>query len=189
MNDRTDLSSQHSEIDQPHGSPQSKVLSEKGGEAEESLRGDPEQEEHEKRLETVHFFRIWFGLRRTELVKTAIGSIAAGFSGISKPVFGFFIITIGVAYDQPNAKREVGWYSIAFSLIGLLSLFSHILQHYYFGMVGETAMTNLRKALFSGSCHSFFLTFILILKSRVLYSLKQKLLASYLRFCPSYEAL
>ncbi|KAK3404217.1 hypothetical protein EUGRSUZ_K00534 [Eucalyptus grandis] len=129
-------------------------LSEKGAEIEESLREDPEQEEHEKRLEAVHFFRIWFGLRRMELLKTAIGSIAAGLSGISKPVFGFFIIKIGVAYYHKHAKREVGWYSIAFSLIGLLSLVSHILQHYYFGVVGEKAMTNLRKALFSGSCHS-----------------------------------
>ncbi|KAK3404202.1 hypothetical protein EUGRSUZ_K00514 [Eucalyptus grandis] len=103
-----------------------RVLSEKGTEIEESLREDPEQEEHKKRLEAVHFFRIWFGLRRTELVKIAIGSIAAGFSGISKPVFGFFIITIGVAYYHKHAKREVAWYSIAFSLIGLLSLLSHI---------------------------------------------------------------
>lgn len=151
------IPSQDSEIDQPHGSPQSRVLSEKGAEIEESLREDPEQEEHEKRLEAVHFFRIWFGLRRTELVKTAIGSIAAGFSGISKPVFGFFIITIGVAYYHKHAKREVAWYSIALSLIGLLSLVSHILQHYYLGVVGEKAMTNLRKTLFSGNCHSFLL--------------------------------
>lgn len=122
---------------------------------EESLREDHEQEEYEKRLEAVHFFRIWFGLRRKELVKTAIGSFAAGFSGISKPVFGFYIITIGVAYYHEHAKQKVGRYSIAFSLIGLLSLVSHILQHYYFGMVGEKAMTNLRKALFSGIHHSF----------------------------------
>ncbi|KAK2632659.1 hypothetical protein EUGRSUZ_L01264 [Eucalyptus grandis] len=105
-----------------------RVLSEKGTEIEESLREDPEQEEHKKRLEAVHFFRIWFGLRRTELVKIAIGSIAADFSGISKPVFGFFIINM----------QSGNW---------LLSLVSHILQHYYFGVVGEKAMTNLRKAL------------------------------------------
>ncbi|KAI3870854.1 hypothetical protein MKX03_013745 [Papaver bracteatum] len=66
------------------------------------------------------FFRIWFG------------SVAAALSGISKPVFGFFIITIG------------------FCLLGLLSLVTHILQHYFYGVVGETAMTNLRKALYSG---------------------------------------
>ncbi|XP_056162978.1 ABC transporter B family member 14-like [Syzygium oleosum] len=157
--ERTDISSQDSEIDQPHGSPQSRVLSEKGAKTEESLREDPEQEEHEKRLEAVHFFRIWFGLRRKELVKTAIGSFAAGFSGISKPVFGFFIITIGVAYYHEHAKQKVGRYSIAFSLIGLLSLVSHILQHYYFGMVGEKAMTNLRKALFSGVLRNEFTWF------------------------------
>ncbi|KAI3440989.1 uncharacterized protein J3R85_003036 [Psidium guajava] len=148
--ERTDVSSKHPEIDQPHGSPQSRV----GAETKEILGEDPEQEEHKRRSEAVRFFirffRIWFGLRRAELVKTAIGSIAAGFSGISKPVFGYFIITIGVAYYHKDAKRKVGWYSIAFSAIGLVSLVSHILQHYYFGMVGEKAMINLRKALFSG---------------------------------------
>ncbi|KAK3404215.1 hypothetical protein EUGRSUZ_K00531 [Eucalyptus grandis] len=110
-------------------------------------------------ISVVRDERIWFGLRRMELVKIAIGSIAASFSGISRPVFGFFIIKIGVAYYHKHAKREVGWYSIPFSLIGLLSLVSHILQHYYFGVVGEKAMTNLRKALFSGVLHNEFAWF------------------------------
>ncbi|XP_048137934.1 ABC transporter B family member 19-like [Rhodamnia argentea] len=159
LNDRTDVSSKDPEIDQPRGSPQSRVFNEMGSQTEEGLGEDPEQEEHKKRSEHVRFFRIWFGLRRAELVKTAIGSIAAGFSGISKPVFGFFIITIGVAYYHKDAKWKVGRYSIAFSAIGLVSLVSHILQHYYFGMVGEKAMTNLRKALFSGVLRNEFTWF------------------------------
>lgn len=65
-------------------------------------------------------------------------------------MFGFFLITIGVAYYDKDAKRHVGWYSIIFSLISLLFLVTHILQQYYFGLVGEKAMMNLRKALFSG---------------------------------------
>ncbi|KAI3985522.1 hypothetical protein MKX01_033836 [Papaver californicum] len=96
------------------------------------------------------FFRIWFGLKRIEVTKTVIGSVAASLSGISKPVFGFFIITIGVAYYKPDAKRKVGWYSMLFCLLGLLSLVTHTLQHYFYGVVGEKAMTNLRKALYSG---------------------------------------
>ncbi|KAI3955480.1 hypothetical protein MKW92_006772 [Papaver armeniacum] len=85
-----------------------------------------------------------------DITKTVIGSVAAALSGISKPVFGFFIITIGVAYYKPDAKRKVGLYSMLFCLLGLLSLVTHILQHYFYGVVGETAMTNLRKALYSG---------------------------------------
>ncbi|KAJ1400559.1 P-loop containing nucleoside triphosphate hydrolase [Sesbania bispinosa] len=95
------------------------------------------------------FFRIWFDLKK-ELVKIAIGSFAAAFSGISKPFFGFYIITIGVAYFHEDAKRKVGYFSAIFSAIGLLSLFSHTFQHYFFGMVGEKAMANLRCALYSG---------------------------------------
>ncbi|XP_050385288.1 ABC transporter B family member 19-like [Argentina anserina] len=110
---------------------------------------EPPKLEEEIRKRAI-FFRIWFGLKKRELIKIALGSFAAAFSGISKPVFGYFIITIGVAYYHPDAKREVSKYSITFALIGFISLFSHTLQHYFFGMVGEKAMTNLRRALYSG---------------------------------------
>ncbi|KAG6745468.1 hypothetical protein POTOM_049955 [Populus tomentosa] len=96
------------------------------------------------------FFRIWFGLEHKDLVKIVIGSVAAAFSGISKPFFGYFIITVGVTYYKEDANRRVGWFSIMFALIGLLSLFTHTLQHYFFGAVGEKAMANLRQALYSG---------------------------------------
>lgn len=109
------------------------------------------QQEEAKEETTPIFFRIWFGLKDRELLKTAIGSIAAAFSGISKPIFGFFIITIGIAYYEDGAKRKVGWYSLAFTLIGLLSLFTHIVQHYFFGVIGEKAMINLRRALYTGN--------------------------------------
>ncbi|XP_022148546.1 ABC transporter B family member 19-like [Momordica charantia] len=95
------------------------------------------------------FFRIWFGLSKIEIMKTAFGSFAAALSGISKPIFGFFIITIGVAYYHTNAKHKVGLYTLIFSMVGLLSLFTHTLQHYFFGVVGEKAMKNLREALYS----------------------------------------
>ncbi|CAK9315635.1 unnamed protein product [Citrullus colocynthis] len=82
-------------------------------------------------------------------MKTTFGSLAAALSGISKPIFGFFIITIGVAYYHKNAKQKVGLYSLIFSLLGLLSLFTHTLQHYFFGVVGEKAMRDRREALYS----------------------------------------
>lgn len=112
-----------------------------------------QKEQKVERKRTI-FFRIWFGLKRRELANIVFGSIAAAFSGISKPIFGFCIITIGIAYYHPNARRHVGWFSIIFSLIGLLSLFSYTLQHYFFGVVGEKAMTNLTGALYSGAYYS-----------------------------------
>ncbi|KAL8095593.1 hypothetical protein AgCh_036855 [Apium graveolens] len=108
-----------------------------------------EQEKQKEEKSWDIFFRLWFGLNRNELVKTAIGTFAAAFSGISKPIFGFFIITIGVAYYKPDSKEKVGKYSLIFSSIGLLSLLSHTLQHYFFGVIGEKAMRNLRQALYS----------------------------------------
>jgi len=112
-----------------------------------------EQNKTDTREEKI-FFRIWYDLKKRELVKIAIGSFAAAFSGISKPFFGFYIITIGVAYFQDDAKRKVGLFSAIFSAIGLLSLFSHTFQHYFFGVVGEKAMANFRRALYSGIGYS-----------------------------------
>ncbi|CAL9008987.1 unnamed protein product [Prunus brigantina] len=118
-------------------------------EPDSQLKESPKHEEQERRKAAI-FFRIWFDLNKRDFGKIALGSFAAAFSGISKPTFGYFIITIGVAYYDNDAKREVEKYSIVFSLIAFLSLFSHTVQHYFFGMVGEKAMTNLRRALYSG---------------------------------------
>nr|KJB79782.1 hypothetical protein B456_013G066600 [Gossypium raimondii] len=86
--------------------------------------------EKKMRINTNTFFRICFGLGKRELAKIATGSIAAAFAGVSKLL--------------------VGRYSIAFSLIGLLALFMHALQHYFYGVVGEKTMGNIRKALYLG---------------------------------------
>lgn len=112
-----------------------------------SLEKDQKREDSEQSI----FFRIWYGLRKREFAKVVIGSSGAACAGVSKPVFGFFIITIGVAYYKNDPKHRVGKYSILFSSIGFLALFAHTLQHYLFGVVGEKAMSKLRQALYSGT--------------------------------------
>lgn len=121
-------------------------------EPDSNLKESPKHEEQEKSKRAI-FFRIWYGLQNGDLGRIALGSFAAAFSGISKPFFGYCIISIGVKYVQPDAKRHVEKYAIVFSLIGFLSLFSHTVQHYLFGIIGEKAMTNLRLALYSGIIH------------------------------------
>lgn len=115
------------------------------------------QEKLEKQIikrKAVPFFRIWFGLNKYDIGKSALGSVAAALSGISKPFFGFFIMTIGAAYYKPDAKRQVGSYSMIFCALGLLALVTHTFQHYFYGVVGEKAMKNLRQALYSGTISS-----------------------------------
>ncbi|OIT02079.1 PREDICTED: ABC transporter B family member 19-like [Nicotiana attenuata] len=119
-------------------------------ESKREVKELPEKEQIQKK-ETHIFFRIWFALTEKEIIKTIIGSLAAAFAGISKPFFGFFIITIGVAYYHPDSKEKVALYSAIFASIGVLSLFANTLQHYLFGIVGEKAMTNLRRALYTAT--------------------------------------
>nr|GMD20476.1 ABC transporter B family member 19-like [Ipomoea batatas] len=138
---RVGHTAEENEAIEQKGSPQSTCL--------EDSRRNEEEEEERKDLDI--FFRIWYDLKRKDVIRTAIGSLAAAFSGISKPVFGFFIITIGVAYYDSDAKQKVGWYSLVFASIGLLSWFTNTLQHYLYGVVGEKAMTNLRNSLYSAT--------------------------------------
>ncbi|XP_047049018.1 ABC transporter B family member 19-like [Lolium rigidum] len=107
------------------------------------------QPKKEVRKETPPFFRIWYGLRKDDIAKILLGSSAAAISGISKPLFGYFIMTIGVAYYETNATKKVGQYSLIFFGAGMITLASSILQHYIYGVIGEKAMINLREALFS----------------------------------------
>ncbi|KAI4972781.1 hypothetical protein ZWY2020_003706 [Hordeum vulgare] len=107
------------------------------------------QSKQEVGKEIPPFFRIWYGLHKDDIAKILLGSSAAAISGISKPLFGYFIMTIGVAYYDSDAKRKVSKYSLIFFGAGMVTLASSILQHYIYGVIGETAMKNLREALFS----------------------------------------
>ncbi|XP_025820769.1 ABC transporter B family member 14-like, partial [Panicum hallii] len=112
-------------------------------------RVESKQRKREIVKEIHPFFRLWYGLHKEDILKILFGSSAAAVSGISKPLFGYFIMTIGVAYYDPDAKRKVSKYSLIFFTAGMVTLVSNILQHYIYGIVGEKAMKNLREALFS----------------------------------------
>jgi ATP-binding cassette subfamily B (MDR/TAP) protein 1 len=109
------------------------------------------------RKRTSVFYRIF--VRTFKLVpgKVLLGSTAAAISGISRPIFAFFIITVGMAYLETDAKRIVSKYSIILFLVGLVTFFSNIFQHYIYGLVGERVMNNLREALFSGPAQEYVL--------------------------------
>uniref|UniRef100_A0ACD5Z6A4 Uncharacterized protein n=1 Tax=Avena sativa TaxID=4498 RepID=A0ACD5Z6A4_AVESA len=98
---------------------------------------------------TTVFYKIFLRTFKLVPVQVLLGSTAAAISGISRPIFAFFIITVGMAYLETDAKRIVGKYSIILFLVGLVTCFSNIFQHYIYGLIGERAMNNLREALFS----------------------------------------
>ncbi|KAG0522528.1 hypothetical protein BDA96_07G044900 [Sorghum bicolor] len=112
-------------------------------------RLESKQPSNENVKEPHPFFRLWYGLRKEDIMKILFGSSAAAISGISKPLFGYFIMTIGVAYYDPDAKKKVTKYSLIFFTAGMVTMVSNILQHYIYGIIGERAMKNLREALFS----------------------------------------
>lgn len=101
------------------------------------------------RKRTSAFYRIFLGTFKLVPGKVLLGSTAAAISGISRPIFAFFIITVAMAYLGTDAQRIVGKYSVILFLVGFLTFFSNIFQHYVYGLVGERAMNNLREALFS----------------------------------------
>lgn len=106
------------------------------------------------RKRTSAFNRIFLGTFKLVPGKVLVGSTAAAISGISRPLFAFYIMTVGMAYLDADANKKVSKYSIILFLIGMLTFFSNIFQHYIYGLVGERAMNNLREALFSGISQS-----------------------------------
>ncbi|CAO2168058.1 unnamed protein product [Urochloa humidicola] len=108
-----------------------------------------EQPKQAIRKRTSTFYRIFLGTFKLLPGKVLLGSTAAAISGISRPIFAFYIMTVGMAYLEPDTKRTVSKFSIILFLIGLLTFFSNIFQHYIYGLVGERATNNLRGALFS----------------------------------------
>ncbi|KAK3121040.1 hypothetical protein QOZ80_8BG0645170 [Eleusine coracana subsp. coracana] len=110
---------------------------------------DSKQPRKETGINMHPFFRLWYGLRKDDIIKILLGSSAAAISGISKPLFGYYIMTIGVAYYDPDAKRKVSKYSLIFFTAGMVTMISNIFQHYIYGVVGEKAMKKLREAIFS----------------------------------------
>nr|QVT92312.1 ABC transporter [Salvia miltiorrhiza] len=105
---------------------------------------------HHHLLTSNNFYRSLFEMQNLNQHSDArLEDPMEDLARISKPVFGYFIITIGVAYYKDDAERRVGKYSILFASIGFLSFFAHTLQHYFYGLVGEQAMMNLRQALYS----------------------------------------
>ncbi|KAK8656502.1 hypothetical protein V6N13_098450 [Hibiscus sabdariffa] len=89
-------------------------------------------------------------IHKSRKKRSCKGSIAAAFAGVSKLFVGFFIIIRGLAYYNKDAKQIVGKYSIAF-FSNRIACIVHAYpgQHYFYGVVGEMAMGNLRQALYS----------------------------------------
>uniref|UniRef100_A0A0E0GTR6 MDR-like ABC transporter n=1 Tax=Oryza nivara TaxID=4536 RepID=A0A0E0GTR6_ORYNI len=135
--------------EQDNGSGTSNEPSSTAHEQEKSLELNPNQPKQDIRNRASAFYRMFLGTFMLEPGKILLGSTAAAISGVSKPIFAFYIMTVAIAYFDPDAKRIVAKYSIILFLIGLLTFFSNIFQHYIYGLVGERAMNNLREALFS----------------------------------------
>ncbi|KAF0900373.1 hypothetical protein E2562_031571 [Oryza meyeriana var. granulata] len=77
-------------------------------EQEKSLELNPNQPKQEIRKRASAFYRMFLGTFMLEPGKILLGSTAAAISGISKPIFAFYIMTVGIAYFEPDAKRIVG---------------------------------------------------------------------------------
>uniref|UniRef100_A0A0E0QEF7 MDR-like ABC transporter n=1 Tax=Oryza rufipogon TaxID=4529 RepID=A0A0E0QEF7_ORYRU len=120
--------------EQDNGSGTSNEPSSTAHEQEKSLELNPNQPKQDIRNRASAFYRIFLGTFMLEPGKILLGSTAAAISGVSKPIFAFYIMTVAIAYFDPDAKRIVA---------------NNIFQHYIYGLVGERAMNNLREALFS----------------------------------------
>ncbi|XAR61640.1 Xenobiotic-transporting ATPase [Bertholletia excelsa] len=81
-----------------------------------------------------------------------LGSVGAVLAGMQAPLFALGITYILTAFYAPDAsqiKKEVRKISLIFLGIALLTLPVHLLQHYYYTLMGERLTARVRLLMFS----------------------------------------
>lgn len=109
-----------------------------------------------------------FKMNSPEWPYAILGSIGAIMAGGETPLFALAISQMLVTFYNPDhdyVRHEVRKICLIFAAATIVTVLIYVLQHYFFGLMGEVLTMRVRKKLFSGKIHS----------------LRQSLKSSYLR--------
>ncbi|KAI5062204.1 hypothetical protein GOP47_0022743 [Adiantum capillus-veneris] len=80
-----------------------------------------------------------------------LGSIGSIMAGVINPIFALIISELLVVYYEPDGekqKKEVQKYALVFVGVGAVTIGIYLLQHYFFGVVGENLTARVRELIF-----------------------------------------
>lgn len=108
-----------------------------------------------KELKSTHkkppsFWRL-AELSFAEWLYALLGSIGAAIFGAFNPLLAYVIALVVVAYyrDDHHLKTEVNKWCLIIACMGIVTVVSNFLQHFYFGIMGEKMTERVRRMMFS----------------------------------------
>ncbi|KAF5197656.1 Abc transporter b family protein [Thalictrum thalictroides] len=87
-----------------------------------------------------------------EWLYALLGSIGAAIFGSFNPLLAYVIALVVVAYykeDHNHLRREVDKWCLIIACMGIVTVVSNFLQHFYFGIMGEKMTERVRRMMFS----------------------------------------
>lgn len=115
-------------------------------------------EEQDSPVNRVNQFSRGLQMSKPEWPYFMVGSVAAVFTGLVNPTFGFLVIQVLRIYfdeDKGYVKSQVAIYSIAFLCLGVGLVPLYFTQHYCFGLCGERLVMRVRQKMFAGSLNMY----------------------------------
>lgn len=102
-------------------------------------------------------------LNAAEWPYAVLGSVGSVLAGVINPIFALIISELLRVYYEPDKKkmeREVRKYVLMYVGAGVVTVGIYVLQHYFFGIVGENLTARVRDIMFRGeyTCFACFNT-------------------------------
>ena len=97
-------------------------------------------------------------LNSAEWPYALLGSVGSIMAGVLNPIFALIISELLAVYyiqDKEKMQKEVQKYVLIYVGVGVITIGIYLLQHYYFGIVGENLTARVRELMFKGESMIF----------------------------------
>ncbi|XP_078429400.1 ABC transporter B family member 20-like isoform X2 [Wolffia australiana] len=111
----------------------------------------PQEKRDSHRPASPSFWRL-VELSLAEWLYALLGSMGAAIFGSFNPLLAYVISLVVIAYyglSEAAEKHEVNKWCLVISGMGFVTLLANVLQHFYFGIMGEKMTERIRRMMFS----------------------------------------
>ena len=140
-----------------------------------NFASDPDSENVPKRKDTLQLKEkynskhqsspsLWrlMKLNSPEWLYGVLGSLGASIFGSFRPVLAYVVGLIVTAYykidGSHNIQLNVNKWCLIIACMAIVILVATVLQHFYFGIMGEKMTERVRRIMFSGKFYFFTVT-------------------------------
>lgn len=124
------------------------------------------KEKNKSKHERSPSLRRLVKLSLPEWLYAVLGSLGASIFGSFRPVLAYVVGLIVTAYYRADARGfDVDKWCLIIACMAIVVLVATVVQHFYFGIMGEKITERIRRMMFSGNKYllSFFLSFSVLM--------------------------